>query len=131
MLCSACVAETGIRAVCQLLAAVHAPTRRTPSCPAGENCYLRRCVVDENASIGNNVQVGGTSAPALAPAAPCWLGHSQAVLGGAGGAGEWRLRAEGVSGGLTCHRCNSGDASWTPSWTEVAALNCKAARSSG
>ncbi|KAL4420196.1 hypothetical protein ABPG77_011412 [Micractinium sp. CCAP 211/92] len=23
----------------------------------GENCYLRRCVVDENASIGNNVQI--------------------------------------------------------------------------
>ena len=34
-----------------------------PSAPAllntGENCFLRRCVVDENASIGNNVQVGG------------------------------------------------------------------------
>lgn len=25
--------------------------------PAGENCFLRRCVVDENASIGNNVQI--------------------------------------------------------------------------
>ena len=30
---------------------------RVPPAPAGENCYLRRCVVDENACIGNNVQV--------------------------------------------------------------------------
>lgn len=32
------------------------PHDRPP--PPGENCYLRRCVVDENATIGNNVQVG-------------------------------------------------------------------------
>ena len=24
---------------------------------AGDNCFLRRCVVDENATIGNNVQI--------------------------------------------------------------------------
>ena len=40
---------------------------------AGENCYLRRCVVDENASIGNNVQVGGSAAPAPAGLCPLAL----------------------------------------------------------
>jgi hypothetical protein len=33
------------------------PCLPLPPAPAGENCYLRRCVVDENACIGNNVQV--------------------------------------------------------------------------
>ena len=31
------------------------PPARAP--PAGENCFLRRCIVDENASIGNIVQI--------------------------------------------------------------------------
>lgn len=31
--------------------------RGEPVFGVGENCYLRRCVVDENACIGNNVQV--------------------------------------------------------------------------
>ena len=47
------------------------PLRLTPPAPpstpapltTGENCFLRRCVVDENASIGNNVQVGGWGTP--------------------------------------------------------------------
>ena len=47
-----------------MLPAATAPGRRLPTLLApvprtGENCYLRRCVVDENATIGNNVQVGG------------------------------------------------------------------------
>ena len=33
------------------------PLPLLPLCSAGDNCLLRRCVVDENAAIGNNVQI--------------------------------------------------------------------------
>ena len=39
----------------QMLGFCQQPPARAP--PAGENCFLRRCIVDENASIGNNVQI--------------------------------------------------------------------------